>query len=157
MNTSLGSQEFTEAENVTEISFESRAKMIAFRLRPGQDLKAGIEAVVTERKLQAAAVVACTGSVRTANLRYSGRNEGTVIEGPLEICSLSGTLSAGGGTHLHISLSDLEGKMVGGHLLLGCTIHTTAEVILAELEDLQFERIQDQTTGYRELYVQKRW
>lgn len=157
MNMKLGSKEFTESENVTEISFESQARMVAFRLRPGQDLKAGIEAVVAENKLQACALVACTGSLRTASLRFAGRGESAVVEGPFEICSLSGTLSADGGTHLHMSLADLDGRMIGGHLLLGCVIHTTAEIVLAELTDLQFERIPDESTGYRELYVHKRW
>jgi predicted DNA-binding protein with PD1-like motif len=153
---SIGSAEFTESENVSEISFESKVRMVAFRLRPGQDLKAGIEAVIVERKLQAAAVVACVGSLRTATLRFAGRDSGTVLEGPFEICSLSGLLSSGAGTHLHVSLSDFDGKMLGGHLMLGCQVHTTAEVVLAELEEAQFERASDQGTGYRELYIQRR-
>lgn len=49
------------------------------------------------------------------------------VDGPLEILSLVGTLSGGHG-HLHISLSDSEGRVVGGHLIGDDEIFTTVEV-----------------------------
>jgi len=68
---------------------------------------------------------------------------------------LIGTLSAGG-MHLHISISDSVGKVLGGHLLEGCMIHTTAEIVLLESLDLKFTREEDAQTGYKELRVSKR-
>jgi len=49
-----------------------------------------------------------------------------MLTGPFEITSLMGTLAAGG--HLHISLSDADGHVIGGHLVGDDVIHTTAEV-----------------------------
>ena len=67
-----------------------------------------------------------------------------------EIVSVSGTLSGGG--HLHASLSDHVGKVVGGHLL-ELVVDTTAEVIVGDCSALQFRRGLDGSTGFKELQV----
>ena len=46
--------------------------------------------------------------------------------------------------------------MFGGHVLDGCRVYTTAEVVVAELTDLFFDRHTDATFGYRELVVAPR-
>ncbi len=55
--------------------------------------------------------------------------DGTILEGCFETVSLSGTAEEGG-EHLHASLSDPEGNVVGGHVLEGCVVRTTMEIIL---------------------------
>lgn len=125
----------------------------AFRLKPGEDLRLSLEAFAAEHDLQAGLVLTCVGSLRTAHLRLAGQSEGTHFEGPFEIVSLVGTFSAEG-PHLHIALADARGQMIGGHLLSGCLIHTTAEVVLGALPHLQFSRPVDPETGYRELAVE---
>ena len=47
--------------------------------------------------------------------------------------SLVGTISTSR-CHLHISLADLEGHMIGGHLVDNDVIFTTAEVSLIVLD-----------------------
>ena len=74
---------------------------------------------------------------------------------PMEILSLSGTLGADG-LHLHISLSRRDGACVGGHLVEGCVVNTTAELVIGELPDVDFRRPRDPATGYNELSVQPR-
>ncbi|HEY9022710.1 MAG TPA: PPC domain-containing DNA-binding protein, partial [Burkholderiaceae bacterium] len=76
-------------------------------------------------------------------------------EGDLEILTLSGTLGAGG-AHLHMSLSDADGRVLGGHVAPGCIVRTTAEVLLALLDDVRFTREPDAATGYAELHVRPR-
>jgi len=66
--------------------------------------------------------------------------------------SLVGTLSGSGG-HLHISLSDAQGHMIGGHVIGGLFVFTTAEVVIGECSDLQFTREHDDTTGFQELVI----
>ena len=56
-------------------------------------------------------------------------------------------------THLHISLSDDEGLCVGGHVLNGCVVFTTAEVTLLNIRGLDYSRQVDPHTGYKELVV----
>ena len=50
--------------------------------------------------------------------------------GKFEIVSLTGTLSAGGSHHLHVAIADSTGAVFGGHLLAGCVVRTTAEIVL---------------------------
>ncbi len=71
-----------------------------------------------------------------------------------EIVSLVGTLSDKK-CHLHISLSDGNGKVIGGHLKKGCTIYTTAEIVIGELPGLELTRETDESTGFVELVVNK--
>ncbi|MBQ9988085.1 MAG: DUF296 domain-containing protein, partial [Erysipelotrichales bacterium] len=78
------------------------------------------------------------------------------VEAHYEIVSLTGTLSTEG-LHLHISVSDKEGRVWGGHLSDGCVIYTTAEIVLGELEQYTFTREMDENTGYKELVVRERY
>ena len=57
---------------------------------------------------------------------------------------------------MHMAVSTATGEVLGGHVAPGCTVLTTAEVLLALLPDWQFSREPDMGTGYDELVVQKR-
>lgn len=74
------------------------------------------------------------------------------FEEPMEIVSLTGTLGPEG-MHVHISLSRRDGACVGGHLVSGCIVHTTAELVIGELPGVEFRRQPDAATGYNELTV----
>jgi len=77
-----------------------------------------------------------------------------VCSGAHEIVSLVGTMGADG-MHLHASLADAQGRVFGGHLLSGL-VHTTVELVVAELRDVDFRRRLDARTGFRELHVEPR-
>jgi uncharacterized protein len=130
----------------------SKMKTYAFRLKPGQDLKQEIEAFLKTHNLKAAAIVTCVGSLTDADIRFANQPEGSKMTGHFEIVSLTGVLSVNG-SHIHISISDETGKTIGGHLMTGCKIYTTAEIVIAELSDLEFKRELDHTFGYKELVV----
>jgi predicted DNA-binding protein with PD1-like motif len=127
----------------------------ALRLSPGDDLREGIARYCAEKQLKAACIVAVVGSLKTACLRFAGRNEATVLVGDLEILSLSGTVAAGGKLHAHLSVADRDGHVAGGHALEGCIVRTTAEIILGELPGYEFARGHDPATGYHELQIKK--
>lgn len=76
------------------------------------------------------------------------------LSGRFEIVSLVGTLNPD--AHLHMCLSDKEGKTVGGHVLGDLEVFTTAEVVVGEAVDLQFTREMDVGTGFPELVVKAR-
>jgi uncharacterized protein len=133
----------------------SPGKYHAFRLHPGQDLKSELTRFIQEKELGACAVVTCVGSLTRANLRFANEPSGSVVEGPLEIISLVGC-GGKGSWHLHLSVSDKEGRMTGGHLMHGSTVRTTAEIVLVELTELEFERADDPETGYKELRVDRK-
>jgi predicted DNA-binding protein with PD1-like motif len=130
-------------------------KPLPIRLLPGQDLRHALEAAVAARGCAAAFVVSGIGSLGQAQLRFAGNDAATRLAGDLEILTLAGTLG-GGGSHLHASLSDARGAVVGGHVAYGCTVRTTAEVLVALLDDWTFAREADAATGYAELVIRPR-
>ena len=79
-------------------------------------------------------MVACVGCVSRARVRDAGGERILEICAPMEIVSVTGTVSIHR-THLHIALSREDLGAVGGHLVCGCIVNTTAEVVLLELED----------------------
>jgi hypothetical protein len=131
---------------------ESPARYYALRLAPGEDLKAALLAFARAHGLKAACVVSCAGSLRQAAIRFADQPDARVIAGPVEVVSFSGTL-AEDGAHLHLAVADREGRTLGGHLMPGCLVYTTAEIVVAELERLRFRREPDPKSGYRELVV----
>jgi predicted DNA-binding protein with PD1-like motif len=130
-------------------------KLYALRLKPEQDLKAEIIRFTQENGLQAGFIITCVGSLRCAALRLANHDETTYYDDKFEICSLVGTLDAEG-VHLHVSLSDGTGQMIGGHLQEGSLIYTTAEIMLGEADDLRFTREFDPASGYPELVIRPR-
>ena len=125
-----------------------------FRLKPGQDLKLSIGQFVKGRNIRAGWIVTCVGSLTQYHLRFANQREGQTGNGFFEIISLSGTVSLDG-LHLHIALSDDKGVLTGGHLLEGCIIYTTAEIVIEETTEYVFTRENDDSTGWKELHIKK--
>jgi predicted DNA-binding protein with PD1-like motif len=69
-----------------------------------------------------------------------------------EIVSLVGTFAPHDNNkcHVHISISDKDGKTFGGHLLDG-TIFTTLELVMGTAQDVEYVREMDTQTGFLEL------
>lgn len=124
----------------------------AIRLTPGQDLKLALSAYAVEHAIAAAWIITCVGSLTEYHLRFANQQQGTVKTGFFEILSLSGTLSIHG-SHLHTAVADSEGRVTGGHLLEGCRIYTTAEIVIGESSELVFRREDDVVTGWKELVI----
>ena len=125
------------------------------RFRPGQDLKQSLDGWLAEHNIEAGAMLTCVGSLTDVSLRLANQTEPTQYTGHFEIVSLVGTLSTNG-SHLHLSVSDSTGRTVGGHLLAGNKIYTTAEIVIGVLNDVTFVREPDPTFGYKELVVKPR-
>ena len=130
----------------------STLKTYALRLRPGDDLRQALTAFAQAHHIRAGAMVTCVGSLTVATLRLANQEGPSVYRGHFEIVSLVGTLSVNG-SHLHLAVSDSTGRTIGGHLLDGCRVYTTAEIVLSELAGLEFRREPDPTFGYQELVV----
>lgn len=126
----------------------------AFRLKPGQDLYESIDSVVKANKINAGWMVTCSGSLTAYHIRFANMPRGARDSGHFEIVSLAGTLSSEG-SHLHLSVSDSTGKTIGGHLLEGCTVYTTAEIVIASSDAFVFSREEDGTTPWKELQIKK--
>jgi predicted DNA-binding protein with PD1-like motif len=131
----------------------------AFRLGPGTDLRVELERLTEAHGLRAGCVLTCVGSLSRARLRMpSALGEAAAhreFAEPMEIVSLTGTLGPDG-LHVHISLARRDGACVGGHVVHGCIVNTTAELVIGELPQVEFRRLPDPATGYNELSVQSR-
>lgn len=130
-------------------------KLHTFRLKPGQDLRIGIERYAKSKNISAGFVLTCVGAVKSARLRLAGAKPENqperIIQEACEIVSLEGTI-AKSGAHFHISLSDDKGNVIGGHLK-EATVYPTAEIVLGEDETSVFNREQDPETGFDELVI----
>ena len=122
------------------------------RLFPGDDLRAALEDVLRQVKLQAAFVIQGIGSLSVAQLRFAGDEDPTELRDDLEILTLAGSLSPDG-AHLHMSVADPRGRVFGGHVARGCTVRTTAEILLALLPEHRFSREHDSSSGFMELVI----
>lgn len=126
-----------------------------FRLKSAQDLFDSILAFAHEKRMEAGCVLSGIGSLTRYTVRLADRVLPTKYEGHFEIVSLAGTVSIHG-SHLHISASDGDGKTIGGHLVSGCKIYTTAEIVLAAFPNVRYKREFAQDSGYEELVVYER-
>ncbi|MBW4657889.1 MAG: DNA-binding protein [Drouetiella hepatica Uher 2000/2452] len=124
----------------------------ALRLHPQQDLKAELEAFVQTQGIEAACIITCVGSLTQAAVRFAGQADGTLLEGKFEIVSLAGVMSRHG-SHYHMAIADSTGRTLGGHVMPGCLIYTTAEIIIGILPHLSFWREPDPITTYQELAI----
>lgn len=131
-------------------------KTHALRLTYGSDLKQEIEAYCLNNNIQSACIVTCVGCVFDCQLRLA---DGVTIKKyseQYEIVSLTGTI-AQGHSHLHMCCSDVQGNCIGGHLMEGSHINTTAEIVLLELNDFMFTREFDDNTGFDELVIKHKF
>ena len=124
------------------------------RLSPGEDLKENLQRFTQRHSLAAGCIVTAVGSLQQANLRFAGQDTSTALSQRFEIISLVGTLSLNG-LHLHMAIADEQGHTLGGHVMPGCLIYTTAEIVVGSLSGVTFHRALDRQTGYRELVMEK--
>jgi predicted DNA-binding protein with PD1-like motif len=127
-------------------------RVLPIRLAPGTDLRLFQEQLLQEQKEQAGWVLSGIGSLSVAPLRLAGQEELIVLEGDLEILTLSGSLSPDG-AHLHISVVDSQGRVSGGHLAKCATVLKATEVLVALLPACSFRRVLDPSTGFTELII----
>ncbi|MFV0575275.1 MAG: PPC domain-containing DNA-binding protein [Vibrio sp.] len=133
----------------------SSAQFYALRLLPNQELLSEIRQFIQQNHIQAAWISGCVGSLSDVVMRYAGCEESTSLHGKFEVVSLIGTLEQNG-EHLHLSISDHTGKMLGGHVMEGCIVRTTMELVIGVLNDVAFSRQDCAISGYPELTITQR-
>lgn len=115
---------------------------------------AEIMRIAKDNNVKAGVILSAVGSLRESAIRVPVLDGQIILIRPqnVEIVSLQGTVSETG-LHLHISVSDTEGNVQGGHVKAGCIIRTTCELVIGIAEGKTFTREPDETTGYGELVV----
>lgn len=125
-------------------------KTVCRRLHRGDDLLLSIRTLCEREKIDAAVVLSAVGCVSRAVLRDAGGVNLRSVDEPCEIVSLNGTASRTR-CHLHLALSREDLSTIGGHMMPGCIVNTTCELVLGVLEHMRFDVEQDAQTGYDEL------
>lgn len=132
--------------------------MHAIRLREGQDLKEAIQTFVKEKAFTSATIVSAVGSLSHVRLRMAGaqpnKQDIRDLQGSFEIVSLIGNIGPGR-AHLHMAVSDPEGRVIGGHLKEGNIVHTTVELVVITDKSLVFGEAIDPSTGFGELSIEQ--
>ena len=129
-------------------------KTICKRLRRGEDLLCAIQGIAEQEKIAAGVVLSAVGCVSQARVRDAGGVNLRDISEHCEIVSLNGTVSAKR-CHLHIALSKEDLSTVGGHLVEGCIINTTCELVIGILDGWEIDKEFDEETGYHELIFKR--
>ncbi|MBN3857461.1 DNA-binding protein [Paraburkholderia sp. Ac-20340] len=125
---------------------------LPIRLSPGDDLRQALGLALALHRTEAAYVVQGIGSLSAVELRFAGVDQPASLRGDYEILTLAGSLAVNG-AHLHMSVSDAQGRVLGGHVAPGCIVRTTAEVLLTLLPGYRFTREHDAQTGFQELVI----
>ena len=125
-------------------------RTICKRLHRGDDLLKSIQALAREHHIAAGVVFSAVGCISTGVVRDASGVTLRRIDEPCEIVSLNGTVSQAR-CHLHIALSKEDLSTVGGHLVEGCIINTTCELVVGILDGWCIDTEFDTQTGYDEL------
>ena len=129
-------------------------KTVCKRLRRGDDLLLSLEQIAREEELELAVILSAVGCVTKARLRDASGVTIRQIDEPCEIVSVTGTVSRKR-CHIHVALSKEDLSTVGGHLVEGCLINTTCELVLGVVEGWCCGVEQDEETGYDEIVFER--
>lgn len=125
-------------------------KTICTRLRRGDDLLLSIRTLAKEHHIPAGVVLSAVGCISKGRVRDASGVTVREINEACEIVSLDGTVSEAR-CHLHIALSKEDLSVIGGHLVEGCIINTTCELVVGILDGRRIGVEFDAETGYDEL------
>ncbi len=129
-------------------------KILAARLKDGQELKGALEKLLADNGVKSGVILSGVGSLQNVKIRMPVIKKIKYLElKNVEIDLLHGTLGSSS-SHIHVVVSDLSGKVWGGHLKEG-VVRTTCELVVGLIDDVDFLRERDKKTGYDELVIKK--
>jgi len=131
------------------------SQIYVFRVKPDKELVYSISQYCKSNRITSGVVISIIGSLQFVKLGFLKELPSKYItkdfQGPLEIVSAQGTVAIYQNEftlHIHILVSD-ENHATGGHLN-EAKVFSTAEVVIAQL-DQQIARRFDDYTGLKEL------
>ncbi|MHA1638033.1 MAG: PPC domain-containing DNA-binding protein [Candidatus Thorarchaeota archaeon] len=123
------------------------------RMMPGEDILKTIELLVSKENISAGQL-SLIGAVGKATLGYfdrvSKQYKSFTINEDLEVVSCMGNISktkdGSPVVHAHMIVADEKGKCYGGHLMPGCEVSVTIEMVI-NVFDGEMIRAKDPETG----------
>lgn len=137
------------------------SRIIAIRLKPGEDVFKGIEDACVFYSINNGVILSAIGSLQRAvfanpvkilkeKCRY-GYGKDTTMEGPIELVSATGMICHDEKgdilLHIHMAMSHKDGSAYGGHMREGTTVLLTTDVVIAEIEGINMGRRFDAELG----------
>jgi len=107
-------------------------RAVPLHLDPGSDVRRSIEQLARRQALSGF-VLSVVGNLTQAAFQCPGKSQPTLLSGELEIITLQGTFSPDG-VHLHLSFSDADCQVWGGHLEPGSLVFKGADLLLGCLD-----------------------
>ena len=147
-------------------------RVVVMRLAPGDDILPTIIEIAKECGINQAIIVGGAASLSRAHVRNVRRypesfpitDEVRVfseLDGPLELLSLSGNITRLENDepyihcHAAISVGRPDSLAVGGHVLPGTVVYSTAELSLVEVTGCDMLRLDDPETHVPEVYFNR--
>lgn len=130
---------------------EERPFIIA-RLKTGEDYLDSLIKIAKKHQIKAGFILNSIGMLKDVELGFfkgKGKYQTNKFKGPMEVTSVQGNFALMESqlkTHLHINLSDQDGKVFGGHLEKGI-VHVTAEILILRLDQTKMSRKIEEDTG----------
>lgn len=128
-------------------------RVLVARLEPGEDILKSIEKLVNEYSISSGHF-SLIGAVSRTHLGYFDRQANIykdfVLDEDLEIVSCIGNISRHNDErviHAHVVASDEKGRCYGGHLMEGCIVSVTIEIVITEFPMMR--RALDEVTGLK--------
>ena len=145
------SEEFSAAQG-------RMGRVVVIRLKPGTDLLGGIQAACERYQIHNGVVISAIGSLKKVRFcdvealpeKKCGYGYGRVLalDETIELTGAGGVICSDAeqniNLHIHISMSDKNGKAYGGHLVEGTEVLMTADIVLGEIEGVDMLREYDE-------------
>lgn len=106
---------------------------VPLHLEAGSDVRRSLE-LLAQQHQAGGFVLSVVGNLSQAAFACPGQSAPTLLQGELEIITLQGTLSPDG-VHLHLSFSDAECQVWGGHLEHGTLVLRGADLLVGFLTE----------------------
>jgi len=129
-------------------------KMIFSRLFEDEDLAESIKKRAETNGIRAGFFI-LIGSLKRVALGFykEGKYETIRLEGPMEIASCTGNVAVDEKgeivIHAHIVVSNERCEAFGGHLMKGCEVGATAELVMVEAAGVGVQRGFDEKTNLK--------
>jgi len=125
-------------------------KIVFARLFEDEDLLESITQTAVKGRIKAGFFI-LIGTLKKAKMGfyYEGQYKQIEMDEPLEVVSCMGNISVKENkpfAHAHIAVSNRKGEVFGGHVLPGCIIAATGELVLVEAVDVELQRELDEKT-----------
>lgn len=135
---------------------KSEENFIVLKLDDGEDLFDCLERAVADYGIKSAMIVSGIGMLADFELGFfrDGEYEWVFYDMPHELVAMHGSISTLGGIviHIHAGLADSNHRLVGGHLK-SAKVRVLNEILLLKLDNMEFERVLNPSTGLKELKI----